>query len=425
MINRTIAPEFHIPSTVDIKHAEMQSLDNGVPVFMVNAGQQDVIRLEFIFDAGSYYETTVGEAYFTVKMLAEGTAKRTASEIEELIAAHGAFIDLNSGPDRSSIELYTLNKHLPALLPLIHELLTSPSFEDNSLEKLLNITLQNIKVNLEKTAFLATRTFKSSVFGLDHPYGRSMTEENLRLINTQTLKEFFKNNYKENNYIIVASGAIQDDLTHNLNKFFGTTPKGAKKDPKQASEFPFKPKQVVIEKPESLQSSIRIGNPAIPFNHPDYFKFNLTLEIFGGYFGSRLMKNIREDKGFTYGIYSSHIVMQKAAFMVIGTDVKKENTRQTLEEIKKEIKTLQTELVGDEELLTVKNYLTGTFLNSINTPFALADKFKMVYFHDLGYDFYDQHLSSIKSITSEEILETARQYLNPEDLTEVIVGGLE
>src|SRR5690606_8798304 len=159
--------------------------------------------------------------------------------------------------------------------------------------------------------------------------------------------------------------------------------------------------------------------------HPDFVKLLVVNEILGGYFGSRLMKNIREDKGYTYGISSAMVPLKNKGYFIIGTDVNKENTGNTLQEIYKEIETLQNSLVSEEELNTVRSFMVGSFLSEINTPFALADKFKGVHLYGLDYDFYDAYLHTVNNITSIEIQNLAHQYLQKDTFSEVVVGGLE
>jgi zinc protease len=180
---------------------------------------------------------------------------------------------------------------------------------------------------------------------------------------------------------------------------------------------------VLAEKPDSIQSSIRVGRRLFTRSHPDFFKMLVTNEILGGYFGSRLMKNIREEKGFTYGISSNMPSFRREGYFLIGTDVNKENTQQTLDEIRKEIRLLQTEPVSPDELETVKNFMAGEFVGSLNTPFEIADRYKVILLDELPADFLTTYIQRMRAVTSADIMETAVKYLSPNDLREVIVGG--
>ncbi|MBX9851786.1 MAG: insulinase family protein [Cytophagaceae bacterium] len=424
MLDRSIAPPFREIDSIDIVKAESHKLDNGIPFHIIKAGKEQVIRLEIIFEAGHWFEHHNGVSYFTTKLLSAGTSRLSSKEIEEKIAFYGSFIDLVTGYDRSTLTIYTLARHLENLLPLVRDIITDPVFPDEELKNLKNISSQNLKVNLEKTSFLASKNFRELLFGKDHPYGRIIDEEAISRVNRETLLSFHKKNFTSYNCDIILSGNGNQNFYELINNYLGKSEWG--KYSKEEVKFDIKPSAVkthVINKRGSVQSSIRMGLLLFPIDHPDYFKVNLLIEIFGGYFGSRLMKNIREEKGYTYGINASFHSLRNAGYLAIGTDVNKENTANTIHEILKEVKILKTVLTSEEELRTVKNYLIGNFINSLSTPFGLADKFKSIYYHNLDYSFYDKYISSLKTIFPADLRETANLYFKEEDFLEVVVGG--
>jgi predicted Zn-dependent peptidase len=240
------------------------------------------------------------------------------------------------------------------------------------------------------------------------------------------LHHFFLQHY-QGDFEIILSGQITSEIINVLEKYFGSTAQLTAAQPvyPAGDPTPDHRHRIVIEKPENLQSSIRVGKLLFTRNHPDFAKVKVVNTLLGGYFGSRLMRNIREDKGFTYGISSGIATFQETGYLVIGTDVKKEFTLQTLEEIYKEIDKLQREPVGDEELRTLKNYMAGHLLSSVDTPFALADKFKNIYLYGLDYDYYTHYLQTINHMDADIIQDTAKKYLQTDKMKEVIVGGLK
>ena len=424
MLDRKIPPPYHKIDKIQIIQAHTQYLSNHLPLHVLNAGDLDLLRIELIFPAGSQSETQNGVSYFTTKMLGEGTSKHTSAEIVEFIDNFGAFADFNHGSDRISISLYTLSKHLEKLLPIFLELITDSVFPQNELENLKNITLQNIKVNEEKNNYIASKKFRELLFGQEHPYGRSLDEEAIQKIERNNLIQYFQSKILYQPFDLMLSGKITDTEVALVHQIFGHLPIRSmdihliKHDLQGSKQLTY-----IFEKEGSLQSSVRMGKILFTKNHPDYFKVTVANEIFGGYFGSRLMKNIREQKGYTYGIYSNLVMMKDYGYLNIGTDVKKEFTAQTIEEIHKESQKIRTALVDAKELETVKNYMLGSFAGSMNTPFDLGEVFKSLYFNGLEYSFYDKYIETIKSITAEEILETAQKYLDTEDMLTVVVGG--
>jgi predicted Zn-dependent peptidase len=177
-----------------------------------------------------------------------------------------------------------------------------------------------------------------------------------------------------------------------------------------------------IEKANGVQSAIRVGRFWVAKSHPDYHALSVLVTIFGGYFGSRLMTNIREEKGYTYGIGSFVLPLKNASYMAVSTEVGNEYLEPTLKEIAAEMRRLQTEPVSENELETVKSYLLGEFLRDFDGPFALAASFKSINDFNLDYSFYDRYLQLLRTITSEELQRLAVEYLNPDDFYTVVAG---
>ncbi|MCS6823643.1 MAG: insulinase family protein [Cytophagaceae bacterium] len=425
MIDRTIAPAYIVPDTYVLPKVNTLYLDNGIPLHLLLTGHQQVLRIEFIFRAGSWYEPQNGLSFFSAKMLAEGTTQYSSKDIQELFSFYGAFIELTSGHDNASFTVYFLSKYLKEILQLTHHILTCASFPDEELQNLKTIHSEQIKVNLEKNAYLASTAFREGLFGKNHPYGTHLSLEAIEQISSGNVSEYARQFLCLRNGDIFITGYCRENVYEEVNKLFGKNSSSnihPKPSVNAESIHPDRSKRKLILREKSLQSSIRMGKQLFTIAHKDYFKMVFLNEILGGYFGSRLMQNIREDKGYTYGIHSSLQMMQHAGYMVIGTDVKREYTLHTIEEIYKEIHRLKTEPVSDSELQTVRNYMIGTFLSSLSTPFAAMDKFKTIYYNSLDYSFYDDYFKSLKQITSEDLMDVANRYLS-DDFYEVIAGG--
>lgn len=425
MLDRTTPPSYQTIQEIEYIKARTEHLSNGIPVHTIKAGKQPVLSIEFMFKAGIKHEPQNGVAFFTTKMLAEGTKNRSAAEISNYIDQYGAYLHLNSTPDFSTLELYTLAKHADPALKLLSELVAASVFPDTELSILKSIQQEQLRVNNEKSNVLASKKVKAALFGEHHPYGRLLTEEAIHQIDREALHHFFLQRY-QSEFEIILSGQVETETLHLLEKYFGhiEQPATLQKDHQVGQPTPDHRNRIVIEKPENLQSSIRVGKVLFTRNHPDFAKVKVVNTLLGGYFGSRLMRNIREDKGFTYGISSGIATFQETGYLVIGTDVKKEFTLQTLEEIYKEIDKLQREPVSADELHTLKNYMVGRLLSSVDTPFALADKFKNIYLYGLDYDYYTHYLQTINRMDADSIQDTAKKYLQTDTMKEVVVGGL-
>ena len=381
VLDRSIAPDFKVINSIHLPEAKSHTLDNGIKLHVINIGEQPVVRLECIFEAGNWQEAYPGASFFAIKMLPEGTENFSSSEISEAFDRIGAFIDLNHSSDRTGIVVYCLSRFLPEVLPLVQDLIQKATFPEKELEEFRNITQQNLRINQEKTAYLASIELRAGLFGSTHPYGKTQNEADIESIKLENITAHFDHYIKNGKYTIVLAGQVEESDVDIVKEYLGKYHAGNESSAAITNneDVSYAGKQVLVEKLDSVQSSIRIGRRLFTRHHPDYFKMLVTNEILGGYFGSRLMKNIREEKGLTYGISSNLITLRHDGYFMIGTDVKKEFTQQTIDEIKKEIYRLQTELVDDEELQTVKNFMAGEFAGSLNTAFEVADRQKILY----------------------------------------------
>ncbi|WP_373515263.1 M16 family metallopeptidase [Persicitalea sp.] len=425
ILDRTIAPPFRVIQNIELPPAETLTLDNGLPLHIINIGDQPVVRIECMFEAGNWSESKPGAAHFAVKMLTEGTAARSSADISEAFDRVGAFTEMKNTFDQSGVVVYCLARFLPEVLPIVQEILTDATFPRKEWDDLRNINLQNHRVNWEKNAYRATALFREKLFGPEHPYGRGRTEESISTMAREDALTHYQANIQQSKYRVILSGKVGREEIAAVNAFLGTDKARADAEEPTAATFPILPgqKTSIVDRPESIQSSIRLGKRLFNRHHPDYYQMLVVSEILGGYFGSRLMKNIREEKGLTYGISSSAFAFRQDGYFVVSTDVKKEFTQQTLDEIRKEIRVLQTVPVPKEELQTVKNFLAGEFAGSLNTAFDVADRQKILITDGLPADFYDRYIYQIHATTAEEIMAIAQKHLALEDMTEVVVGG--
>ena len=427
MRNRTIAPNHVATTHVDLIKPRQLTFANGLQLFIFDAGDQDLVRIEWI--AGNVFEREDRALLNTCvsDMLLEGTAAHTSAQLAERVDFHGAFLVPSFGYDQSSLTLFSLNKHLPALLPLVHEILTDSVFPDGELATYTRNNSQKLQVSLKKNSFVARRQFNSALFGQSR-YGYSPDVADYNSINRDELLVLFKQKYQPNNCTLVVSGRGTDEVIGLLEQLFGNQwpSSGDRKEDEAHPHFtPVSATDpIVVTRADAVQSAIRLGGPSIQRQHRDFPGLQVVNTILGGYFGSRLMANIREDKGYTYGIGSGLASLKHGAFFTIASEVGVEVTEATLAEIQKEIQRLRDEPVPEAELALVRNYMMGTLLGSLENVFSHADKFKNVYFSGLGLDYYDYYTDVVNTITQEEVQRLANTYLDYDKMVKVVVGRL-
>ena len=419
-LDRTTSPDFTPVNGIDLPKGHQFKI-SGIPIHLVDAGSQPVLRVEIVLKSGGFYESKPGLSFFTSKMLLEGTSSKSSEQISENFEFYGSQIDISVGLDFVNITLYCLRKNLERNILVICELLTDSTFPDYEFQRLKDLKRQEILVNSEKTSFLASKRIRQQLFGPAHPYGSSLEVEDIQSLNRSELLDYYKNILFGEAEVFIA-GHLDNRITEDVGPMMSILSDLNINQIKTTPQINCNQDLHSYNLEKSVQSSVRLAQISISRSHPDYFKMLVTNEILGGYFGSRLMKNIREEKGYTYGISSSLAHPLQSSFMVIGTDVNKENTQKTLSEISREMIRLQTDLVPEEELETVKNYMVGHLLSSIDTPFGIMDKHKILYYSNLSDDFYLKFPEQIMNVSQGDVLDMAQKHLNFESFSKVVVG---
>ncbi len=421
MLDRTTPPAAAKRiSSVSITKAKSVSLSSGTPLHIIHAGQHDIVRLEIVMKSGRWFEMQKGTAYFASQMLLEGTSGKSSKELADIFEFHGAHVSINSGIDYNTFVVYTLSSKLVEIIDIISQCLMDPVFPDYELNILKDIQIQQLRINNEKNSYVAGKEIRKLLFGNVHPYGRSLEIEDMNdKLNAELLRSYYKTDLL-NGIEIIISGNVPDRLIANLEAL-NQLP--VYQNESIIHEFDDTTKsETIIDRTDSLQSSIRLGRRIINKSHEDFIGLIIVNELLGGFFGSRLMKNIREDKGYTYGIHSSLVSHIQDSFWVIGTDVKKEFVGDTIEQVFFEMDCLRNDLVGYEELNLVKNYMLGNFISSLETSFALADKFKNIHFFGQDYIFYDRYIDTVNNITPRQLQDLAQRYLIKENFKKVVIG---
>jgi predicted Zn-dependent peptidase len=409
---------------VSIQEAKSFRLNNGVPVFLIEAGTEEIMRLEFVFRAGQVKEHLPLLASTCNLMLSEGSQNYSSEELNRLLDFYGIFFNQSAEKDCAGVVLFFLNKHIEKVLELSHEILFRPVFPEAELNSLMKKRLRWYLVNREKVQNLAMDQFFESVFGKSHPYGYQIREQDFENMTPAVLSDFHTKYYTSENMTIIISGKLHSKTPDLLNSYFGE--RGSNKNITEVPAYPLKgekSKKIHISKPGTVQNAIRIGSATINKRHSDYPGLKILDSILGGYFGSRLMKNIREKKGLTYGISSTISSLDLSGYKVISTEVGQKNCQRAIDEIYKEIKLLQNVRVKNSELAVVQNYMSGEMLRMFDGPFALAESFKSAWEFGLDNNYYYRLAEKIKTIEADEIIELARTYYNIGDLYEITVGA--
>jgi predicted Zn-dependent peptidase len=417
------APKINPVSTVPLQKPKFYRLENGAGLYDLRLGNQEILKIEWLFDAGRFYEIKPLASRIAAQQLKSGVEGYNADKLADFFDFYGAKLKIYDDFDNTCVRLYCLTKHLPTLLPLLYEILLHPIYDAKELEQFCSRNKQTLKLELQKNDVLAYRCFTELLFGEKHPYGYNSIPEFYDAINRDDLFEHHQRCYHAGGCKVIVSGKTNDSIIDLIRQFTLKLPTGKTAAEIKVPEFPNNvPLQFVHPAAkESAQASIRIGCRMFDKKHPDYHAFSFVNSLLGGYFGARLMQNLREDKGYTYSIYSSMETMQKGGYFYIYTDVNTDVKDAALAEIYHELERLQHEPVPEEELNMLKNYSLGMFLNSVDGVFNVSSVIRELIEEDIPYDFFEDAVEKTKAIAAEEVMEIAQKYFKRENLCEVLV----
>jgi predicted Zn-dependent peptidase len=422
-LDRKTQPKIQPPGEINFPTPVIYQLGNGIKVYQFNSGTQDVISIQMVFSAGSWFQKKPFTAMATNLMLREGTINYSTQSLSETLDYYGAHFENTTERDNAYVTLYSLNKHLVNTLPLLAEIVKKPVFPEKEYSVVSGKQRQMLEVNRQKVNFLARTHFNSLIFGNEHPYGMYLQPNDIEKISTADLVGFYKSQYHSGNCTIVVSGRIKPELAEMLEKHFG----GNDWNGIRSSRIPYEPvsslqKNHFIAKDGAMQSAIRMGGLLFGRNHPDFAGMKVLNAILGGYFGSRLMTNLREDKGYTYGIGSAVVPLQNDGYFVISGEVGADVTKNALTEINVELKRLCEEQVPESELSLVRSYLSGEMMRAVDGPFAQADLYLELIESGLDISHFKGLIDTVQNINAQQLQDLAIKYLNPENLFTLVVG---
>lgn len=426
MLNRKSAPEITdaVKFQLSLPPNQKITLRNGVDVYLVDMGTVDTLMMNVVFYAGNCYETQNLVAAATNFMLKNGTRSKNAYEINEYFEYYGAYLNRQAGHETAEITLHCMKKHFSELLPVVAELIADSTFPEDELEIYKKNMQQRLQVNLRKNDFIAGRLIDSYLFGPSHPYGRYSSIDDYAALNTDGLKEFYKGFYHSGRCVIFIAGPLPADIQTLIDTNFGSLPLvgHSNQETPDSIILPAKEKKYrVINDPDGVQGAIRISRNFPNRHHPDFQKMQVLNNILGGFFGSRLMANIREDKGYTYGIHSYLVNLIQESALMISTEAGKDVTEATIGEVYLEMKRLCDEPIPEQELLTSKNFMIGTLLGDLDGPFQVAGRWKSLILNDLSEEYFYNGIETIKNIQPSELLVLANKYLKADDFYELAV----
>lgn len=429
-MDRKLSPGIKTVTRLELAHPQNARLSNGIPVVIMPAGTEPVCRVDLVFEAGSRYQDIIFQSSLTNQMIPEGTTNLTGGKIAEEFEFYGSYFNISADRDEAEITIHSLEKYLEPVLRLMSEVLIHPTFPKEELSIIKANRIESMKVDDQRVESLARKQFNRLIFGENHPYGVVGEIQDIGPVNSEALADFHARFYDQSHCRIMITGPHPDQYFPLVDRFFGINwpVQGKTVNAFPPALPPIQPSPVqrtVITRQDAVQTAIRIGKPLFSRLHPDFMGLTIVNTILGGYFGSRLMSNIREEKGFTYGIASHLLTLKDSGYFVIGSTVGAEVWEETVSECKKEMDRLCNDKVEPGELELVRNYLTGQVQRSVDGPFQVADQLRALWMHDLDLNYLTDFMALINTITPEEIRKLSMKHLDHSKMMVVAAGPIQ
>lgn len=414
MLDRNTPPPFREADIIGALVPKEKRV-NDISLYWWDQVEQPAVRIEIVWPAGRWFEPKPGVSHFLAALLDKGTRNRSAIEIAEKLEFHGSSLEAQSGYDYLTLTLLSIESQVTNVLPVLFDVITESCFPGDELRIAKNIYLQNLQVNRQKNSFLASVAMRENLFGTHHPYGSKLEEAEMEEISVDLLSKFFQ---QAGCPVVFVTGRLSPKEIELLSDFFRS--QTWRETPPRTCDPLSGPPKICIDRKDSLQTALRLAKLSIYRQHPDYAAVVLMNHILGGYFGSRLMRNIREEKGLTYGIYSSINPFLHGSLQFIAADVNRQNRDLAIDEIRRELRSLNT--LHEDELMLARNHFLGSLQLEVANPFSIMDRFKTTRLMGLGPNFYEQMAVDIKSLSLDRLLETAGIYFTPHDFNEIAIG---
>jgi predicted Zn-dependent peptidase len=426
-LDRTKQPEIKTTDTIKTVSAKQFKLSNNIKVYSIHSGTEDIVKVDLLFRAGNWFQPKQLVAVASNEMLNEGSKKYDAREIASKFDYYGAFLKLKTNKDVATVSLLTLRKYLSETLEILADIIINPTYPENEFQTYIQNKKQEFLLERSRVNTLSRIKFNEALFGSHHPYGKMPQIEDYDNLNRKDLINFHNNYYTTSNCEILITGNIDDSVYQTLDQFLGESDWRKEGDVQNPDfvHFTTSENEIFTPKENAVQSALRMGKILFGKHHPDFPALQVVNTILGGYFGSRLMKKVREEKGYTYGVHSLLVPLVNEGYFVIVSEVGADVCRKAIKAIQDEIKKLRDEKVGDEELRMVKNYMLGQLLRAFDGPLPTSSTYLNLIELGLKEDYYQKMVDTINQITAEEIQDLANRYLNEGEMIRSIAGKCE
>jgi zinc protease len=427
-IDRSTAPPPTEPRGYQFPHITRTTLDNGLRVLVTETHSAPLVSLRVLVRSGADHDTasTAGLASLTAELLDEGAGGRDAMQIAEDVGILGAAMGTGADWDASYISLDVLTRNVEPAASILGDVTARATMPPEELERSRTERLNDLIQQRNEPAAIAGKRFSGLLYGTG-AYGNSISgnTESVARITIEQVQEFYRTHFVPNNSAVVVSGDIETSRAIELvRQVLGDWERRPEPPRPTIAPKPIDASRIyVVDRPQAVQSEIRVGHIGVPRACEDYFAISVMNAIFGGVFNSRINLNLRERHGYTYGARSQFAFRRQAGPFVIAAPVRNEVTRESVSEMLAELRRMRTGDIEDRELDETKSYLMGVFPATVQTASDIAGRLVDMELYGLPEDYFDRYREAIAGVTRDEIVRVANKYLDPERVLIVIVGN--
>lgn len=423
-IDRSIPPKIQPIEAFSMMKPRQNALSNGIPVFYFDNPNLDLIHILLQVKTGSLYQPTKNLCNFAYSLLRESAPDLQAEEVSEKLDYYGTNFTVNVGLENVQLTMSMPKNNIPDILPIIASFCISPLYRESNLQIMKDKEVTNLAYNEQKTDYCAWRLMWREMLGDTYPAVSCFsTRETINSISTHQLQVFHKETFCAERVSLFVTGNLDADTEAMIERVWSAVPHGTPAPLLPDIPVTLPSNQPVFQSmPNCMQSSLVLCFPSMGFNDPERSAFSVLSTLTGGYFSSRLMQNLRERQGLTYGVSASSTFFGRQSIFAISSDVNAEQTQRAIDACFEELQRLQLEPVSDDELTMVKNYMAGIQLRATDT--SVNTMLKYAYWYRFGLDENEMHryLTEIKDVTAEQIIFLAKEHFSYNKFTQIIVG---
>lgn len=414
-MDRKTPPPVYTAGNIELPAPHTHTADNGIPLKWIDGGSQEVNQLTLIWTGGQDEAPSAEVAQIMAALLREGTHSMSGAAISEAIDFNGALLRAATDSHHTILSLTTLNSKTLGVLPIVSDVITDPSFPEQAFTAHRDMAEQNFRLSQTKVMTVCNRGIAPLVKGPDHPQARVPEASDIAAISREEIIDNYRGVVTPRTCRAYLSGKITPAILDGYTRMIGGLGGEARGMAKTVVPYqPMEPQRVDLKLAGARQAAVEMAIPAPARSHPDYIPLRFTVMALGGYFGSRLMKNIREDKGYTYGIGAYLLGSAEGSYIDISAQTDKTYVDLVIEETAKEMRALASAPMGEEEMTRLRQHISSTLLEILDSPFSIMDHYRVADTVGLPDGYFRQQTEWMRGLTPEIIMETAAKYLRPE-----------